>query len=149
MRTQSTLSSPSRASEMALPLSLKGFFADLRNLALFGIHFLQAPVLVFQLFHPLHQRRVLTAVLHPPLIGDALLISCSRQRADTGWPPSSFFNIANVCPSVNRNFLMQNLLGKSHEKILLPPSINFWRDYHLIPIISIYKTQKFTHILRN
>ena len=32
--------------------------------------------------------------------------------------------------SVNRDFFMQNLLGKSYEKILLPTSINFRGDYH-------------------
>ena len=67
---------------MAVPLPLKGFFADLRNQALFGIHFLRAPVLVFQLFHPLHQRRVHTTVVSPPLIKNiAQLMPRSRQGA--------------------------------------------------------------------
>ena len=36
--------------------------------------------------------------------------------------------------SSNRYFFMQNLLGKSYEKILLPTSINFRGDYIIISI---------------
>ena len=36
--------------------------------------------------------------------------------------------------SSNRDFFMQNLLGKSYEKILLPTSINFRGDYLIISI---------------
>ena len=78
---------------MALPLSLKGFFADLRNLALFGIHFLQAPVLVFQLFHPLHQRRVHTAVLSPPRIKNRATHAAFTAE---GWPAFASFGFADI-----------------------------------------------------
>ena len=53
---------------MALPLSLKGFFVDLRNQAFLGMHLLQAPALVFEFLHALHQRRVHAAVLSPPFV---------------------------------------------------------------------------------
>ena len=39
------------------------------------------------------------------------------------------FNIANIWLSVNLDVFMQNLLGKSYEKILLSTSINFRGDY--------------------
>ena len=46
-----------------------------------------------------------------------------------GWPPSASFKIANIWLSVNFDFFMQNLLGKSYEKILLSTSINSRGDY--------------------
>ena len=62
---------------MASPLFCHGFLDDLGLHALFGVHLLQAPVLVLQLLQAGHQRSIHAAVLGAPLVergtADAML----------------------------------------------------------------------------
>jgi hypothetical protein len=74
---------------MALPLSLKGFFTDLRNQAFLGIHFLQAPVFFFPLFHALHQGRVHTALLSLPFV--------KRRDTHTVFTAEGWHGLAAFC----------------------------------------------------
>lgn len=76
---------PSPAAEMALPLFCECLRNDLGLEALLGIHLLEAPVLVLELLHARHERRVHAAELGPPLVergvADAVLAAQLRDRA--------------------------------------------------------------------
>ena len=67
---------------MASPLFCHGFLDDFGFEALFGVHFFEAPVFVFQFAQPSHQRCVHAAELGAPLV--------ERGRADAvlaaQWP---------------------------------------------------------------
>jgi len=73
--------------------SPQGLLCGLRKQALFGTHFLRAPVLVFQLFDPLHQRRVHTAVLSPPPIKYRATHAAFMAE---GWPAFASFGFADI-----------------------------------------------------
>ena len=120
---------------MALPLSLKGFLTQIRLNPLFGIHLLQAPVLVLKLLEPLHHRGVHAAKPRAPLIerrtADAVL---SRQRSGTFTPASACLSTAMIWLSVNRDLRMWNLQFLLGYKIPLITSIIFRGDYLTCPL---------------
>lgn len=70
---------------MASPLFLERLLDDLRLQALFGVHLLEPPVLVFELLEPGHQRGVHAAKLAAPFVEggrtDAMLPTKLGDRA--------------------------------------------------------------------
>lgn len=70
---------------MALPLFCQRLGDNLGLQTLLGIHLLQAPILVFELLHACHQRRIHAAVLGAPFVergvADAVLAAQFRDRA--------------------------------------------------------------------
>src|SRR5438094_2998770 len=59
---------PSPAAEMALPFFCERLRDNLGLETLLRVHLLQAPVLVFELLHASHQRRIHAAELGAPLV---------------------------------------------------------------------------------
>ena len=53
---------------MALPLFCERLLDDLGLETFFGVHLLEAPVFVLELFHTSHERGVHAAVLAAPLV---------------------------------------------------------------------------------
>jgi hypothetical protein len=104
---------------MALPLSLKSFFAQLSFEPFFGMRLLQPPVFIFKLFHALNHGGTHAAEFGSPLIKLALLMPCSRHSSGTGTPFSACFKIAVIWLSEKRDFFMQNLPVLSLRKIQL------------------------------
>ena len=70
---------------MALPLFCEGLGDNFDFETLIGVHFLQVPVLVFELLHTGHQGRIHAAELGAPFvergIADAVLAAQLRYRA--------------------------------------------------------------------
>ena len=53
---------------MALVLSLQCFLANLRYQSLFGVHLLEATILLLELLHPFHERGIHAAKFRAPFV---------------------------------------------------------------------------------